>query len=88
MAEKDNNEIEGLMLEAKKAILEEQHRRFQELQARKMWPEAMKQLQVTLACASDLLKDSVTLLEKAEDRRKSELGLANEQPSPEEDAPT
>ncbi|MEE9233263.1 MAG: hypothetical protein V3U07_07380, partial [Nitrospirales bacterium] len=53
---------EGLMLEAKKAILEEQHRRFQEFQAAGMWKEATDQLQVTLACAADLLKDSVALL--------------------------
>jgi len=63
---------EGLMLEAKKAILEEQHRRFQEFQAAGMWKEAMAQLQVTLACAADLLKDSVALLERAVARRKNQ----------------
>ncbi len=62
-------DAESLMLDAKKAILEEQHRRFQDLQAAGMWPEAMKQLQVTLGCAADLLKDSVNLLEQAVERR-------------------
>lgn len=73
MDEKNKMEAESLMLEAKKAILEEQHRRFQELQAAGMWQEAMQQLQVTLACAADLLKDSVALLEKAVARKKPQL---------------
>lgn len=62
-------DAESLMLDAKKAILEEQHRRFQDLQAAGMWPEAMQQLQVTLGCAADLLKDSVNLLERAVEKR-------------------
>ena len=66
---KDNFDVDSLMLEAKKAILEEQHRQFQDLQQAGMWPEAMEQLQVTLACAADLLKDSVTLLERAVARK-------------------
>jgi hypothetical protein len=73
MSEPTNHEADSLMLEAKKAILEEQHRRFQELQAAGMWQEAMQQLQVTLACAADLLKDSVSLLEKAVDQKKAQL---------------
>ncbi|RMH07195.1 MAG: hypothetical protein D6704_05515 [Nitrospirae bacterium] len=68
--EKNTLDTESLMLDAKKAILEEQHRRFQELQAAGMWPEAMQQLHVTLACAADLLKDSVALLERAVERRR------------------
>ncbi len=73
MSEQDNHEVDSLMLEAKKAILEEQHRRFQEFQSAGMWQEAMKQLQVTLACAADLLRDSVALLEKAVDRKKAQM---------------
>ena len=65
-------DAESLMLDAKKAILEEQHRRFQDLQAAGMWPEAMQQLQVTLGCAADLLKDSVNLLERAVERKKQQ----------------
>ena len=70
MNDKDNFDVDSLMLDAKKAILEEQHRQFQDLQHAGMWPEAMEQLQVTLACAADLLKDSVTLLERAIARKK------------------
>jgi len=75
MAMEDQTDLgaEGLMLEAKKAILEEQHRRFQEYQAAGMWKEAMAQLQVTLGCAADLLKDSVALLERAVARRKNQV---------------
>ena len=72
MESKTNFDAESLMLDAKKAILEEQHRRFQDLQAAGMWPEAMQQLQVTLGCAADLLKDSVNLLERAVEKKKSQ----------------
>lgn len=78
MDKQPNFDAESLMLDAKKAILEEQHRRFQDLQSAGMWPEAMQQLQVTLGCAADLLKDSVGLLERAVERRKN-------QASPEQD---
>jgi len=53
------------MLDAKKAILQEQHQRFQDLQHEGRWDDAWKQLHVTLACAADLLKDSVNMLEQA-----------------------
>jgi hypothetical protein len=52
------------MLDAKQAILDEQHRRFQDLQREGRWPEAIHQFQVTLCCASDLLNDSVKLLQR------------------------
>jgi|GEM_PF-479960 len=58
-------EAERLMLDAKKAILQEQHRRFQDMQREGHVDEAMHQLQVTLACAADLLKDSLKILERA-----------------------
>jgi hypothetical protein len=54
---------ESLMLDAKQAILEEQHRRFQDLQREGRWQEAMQQFQVTLVCASDLLNHSLTVLD-------------------------
>lgn len=57
-------QAERLMLDAKKAILQEQHQRFQDLQREERWDDAWKQLHVTLTCAADLLKDSVGLLEK------------------------
>ena len=55
---------DSLMLEAKQAILEEQHRRFQVLQKEGKWVEAMQQFQATMHCASDLLTDSLNLLER------------------------
>lgn len=55
---------DSLMLEAKQAILEEQHRRFQMLQKEGKWVEAMQQFQATMHCASDLLTDSLNLLER------------------------
>ena len=57
-------QADRLMLDAKKAILQEQHERFQVLQREERWDDAWKQLHVTLTCAADLLKDSVGLLEK------------------------
>jgi len=59
-----SSQADRLMLDAKKAILQEQHQRFQDLQREERWDEAWKQLHVTLTCAADLLKDSVCLLEK------------------------
>ncbi len=65
-----STEAERLMLDAKKAILQEQHRRFQEMQKEGRWDDAMQQLHVTLSCAADLLKDSVTVLERAVNQQK------------------
>jgi hypothetical protein len=61
--------IDHLMLDAKQAILDEQHRRFQVLQREGRWPEAMRQFQVTLSCASDLLNDSVKILQRVVEKR-------------------
>jgi len=60
-----SSQAERLILDAKKAILQEQHQRFQDLQREERWDDAWKQLHVTLTCAADLLKDSVSLLEKS-----------------------
>ena len=60
-----SSQADRLMLDAKKAILQEQHRRFQDLQHEGRWDDAWKQLHVTLTCAADLLKDSVIMLEQA-----------------------
>ena len=51
--------VDNLMLDAKQAILDEQHRRFRALQQEGRWSEAMKQFHVTLGCASDLLNESL-----------------------------
>ena len=58
-----------LMLDAKQAILDEQHRRFQALQREGRWSDAMRQFQVTLSCASDLLRESADLLQRVVDKR-------------------
>ncbi|WP_447977017.1 hypothetical protein [Candidatus Nitrospira bockiana] len=57
--------VHSLMLDAKKAILEEQHRRFEVLRREGRWEEALRQLHVTLNCAADLLNDSIALLHHA-----------------------
>lgn len=59
-----SSQADRLLLDAKKAILQSQHQRFQDLQQEGRWDEAWKQLHVTLACAADLLKDSVGILEQ------------------------
>jgi hypothetical protein len=43
------------MLEAKHAIMDEHHRRFQTLHQEGRWEEALQEIQVTLSCAADLL---------------------------------
>jgi hypothetical protein len=58
---------DSLMLEAKQAILDEHHRRFQVLHHEGRLDEAMRQFQVTLTCASDLLNDSLRLLDEVLD---------------------
>jgi len=59
--------IDSLMLEAKHAIMEEHHRRFQTLQQEGRWEEALQEIQVTLSCAADLLNESLRVLEEAVD---------------------
>lgn len=58
---------DSLMLDAKQAILDEQHRKFQVLQQEGRWSEAMQQFHVTLSCASDVLTESLQLLERVLD---------------------
>lgn len=65
-----DSQADRLILDAKKAILQEQHRRFQNLQREERWDDAWKQLHVTLSCAADLLKDSVTMLERVVAQKK------------------
>lgn len=59
--------IDSLMLEAKQAIMEEHHRRFQTLHQEGRWEEALQEIQVTLSCAADLLNESLQVLEEALD---------------------
>ena len=62
--------VDNLMLDAKQAILDEQHRRFRALQQEGLWSEAMTQFHVTLGCASDLLNKSLQLLQRVLDKRR------------------
>ena len=52
-----------LMLDAKHAILDEHHRKFQVLHEEGRLDEAMMQFHVTLSCASDVLNDALRLLD-------------------------
>jgi 2'-5' RNA ligase len=56
--------IDYLMMDAKQVILEEQHQRFQDLHREGRWVEALQQMHVTLRCASDLLNESLRVLEE------------------------
>lgn len=72
---------ECLMLDAKQAILEDQHRRFQTLQQEGRVQEAMQQFQVTLGCASDLLNDSLNVLERLLAERQAAAKTSTEPPA-------
>ena len=57
--------VDSLMLDAKQAIMEEHHRRFQTFQQEGRWEEALHQIHVTLSCATDLLNESLRILDEA-----------------------
>lgn len=72
------NPADTLMLDAKQAILDEAHRRFLVFQEEGRSEEAMQQFQVTLGCASDLLKESLQILERVlAEQQRADLGLSN-----------
>jgi hypothetical protein len=77
-----SSQADRLILDAKKAILQEQHRRFQDLQHEGRWDDAWKQLHVTLTCAADLLKDSVTMLEQVVAKKKSPPSASSSSDNP------
>ena len=56
--------VDTLMLDAKQAILDDAHNRFVTLQKQGRTKEAMQQFQVTLGCATDLLNESILVLER------------------------
>lgn len=60
---------DSLMLEAKQAIMDEQHRRFQILHQEKRWVEALQQIHITMSCAADLLNESLRVLDEALETR-------------------
>lgn len=57
--------FDSLMLDAKQAIMEEHHRRFQTLHKEGRWEEALHEIRVTLSCATDLLDESLRVLDEA-----------------------
>jgi hypothetical protein len=55
--------VDSLILDAKKAILEEQHRRLQILRKEGRWEDLLQQLPATLSCAADVLQHSLGMLQ-------------------------
>lgn len=55
--------VNSLILDAKKAILEEQHRRLQVLREEGRWEDLLQQLPATLSCAADVLQHSLGMLQ-------------------------
>ena len=55
--------VDCLLLDAKHAILDEHHRKFQALHDEGRVDEAVKQFHITLNCASDVLNDALRLLD-------------------------
>jgi 2'-5' RNA ligase len=55
------------MMDAKQAIMDEHHRRFQTLYQEGRWEEALQQIHITLSCATDLLNESLRVLDEALD---------------------
>ncbi|THJ24483.1 MAG: hypothetical protein CAF45_004730 [Nitrospira sp. CG24E] len=56
--------VDSLMLDAKQAIMDEHHRRFQSLHQEGRVEEALQQIHVTLSCAADLLNESLRVLDE------------------------
>ena len=57
--------VDSLMLDAKQAIMDEHHHRFQTLYQEGRWEEALQQIHVILNCATDLLNESFQVLDEA-----------------------
>jgi hypothetical protein len=53
-----------LMLDAKHAILDEHHRKFQVLHEEGRLDEAMMQFHITVNCANDVLNDALNLVDE------------------------
>ena len=59
--------VDSLMLDAKQAIMDEHHRRFQTFHQEGRWKEALQEIHVTLRCASDLLNESLRVIDETLD---------------------
>jgi len=55
--------VDCLLLDAKHAILDDHHRKFQALHDQGRVDEAVTQFHITLSCASDVLNDALHLLD-------------------------
>lgn len=60
------SQADHLMIEAKKAITDEQLQRFLSFARQEQWEEAARQLGVTLACVADLLDEGAQTLQALE----------------------
>lgn len=74
--------VDSLMLDAKQAILDEHHRRFQTLHQEGRWEEAIHQIHVTLRCAADLLDESLRVLDEAIETHKGNPSDSSAPPLP------
>jgi hypothetical protein len=74
---------DSLILDAKQAILDEHHRRFQALHQEGRWEEALQQIHVTMSCAADLLNESLRVLDEAlETHRPPPIDNSTSPPTP------
>lgn len=73
--------IDSLLLDAKQAIMEEHHRRFQEHHREGEVKEAMRQFHLTVTCASELLNDSLKVLDQAIDQHRRAISAASDETS-------
>lgn len=71
--------IDSLLLDAKQAIMEEHHRRFQEHHREGEVQEAMRQFHLTVSCATELLTDSLNVLEQALDQHRTVISTIQSQ---------
>lgn len=55
--------LDCLMLEAKEALLDDQHRKFLQCYREGRWDEASTRLQASIFCATDLLEYSLEVLQ-------------------------
>ena len=74
--------IDSLMLDAKQAIMDEHHRRFQTLHQEGRWEEALQQIHVTMSCAADLLNESLRVLDETIETHNHTLDDRSVPPSP------
>ncbi len=80
--------VEHLMLDAKQALLEEQHRKFKQYQQEGRWEEALQRFHATLSCASDLLSYSIQVLDQVIGQQKKKENFQGSPPASPSDPST